>query len=651
MDESNLTQIRQEKLEKLKALGINPFPYAFDKTHTIAQALVGEGKVVKTAGRLFSFREHGNIAFADLGDETGKIQIFFKKALLGESFKQLKLLDIGDFIGVEGEVGKTIAGEISVIPTSYTLLSKSLRPLPSEWYGLKDIETRYRQRYLDLLLNPEVRERFNMRTKLISATREYLDTLGFWEVETPALQLLYGGTNAKPFTTHLNALDQDMYLRIAVELYIKRLLAGGYEKVYEIAKDFRNEGIDQTHSPEFTMIEWYEAYADYATMMDRAEGLLKFLAKKLYGHTTLQVDDQKIDIGNTWPRITMIDIMKQKLDLDVEIETEESLLAYLKKHCPDTQLAGGETKGQLIFAIFDHLIPKMLKEPTWVIDYPQEISPLSRPHRSKPGWVERYEGYIGGKEIIDGWTEITDPRVQRLAWEADQKAARKDKEEAQHVDEDFLTAMEYGMPPYGGIGVGVDRLTMLFTNTWAIKELILFPLLKGEKAKQKEEEKKSTKQALTNVLEGFMQKAEQTSLAQDFSRKIAIVVNKDLPSWQVLNTVSHISAYIGNKMDQAFDTGIAFTAKDQEKFPRNTQYPIIALGATGEQLPNLFEKVKASGLLYHVFIREMIETTNDGEIEKMLAEKDKASIEILGIGIFGPNEEVEKLTKSYSLWK
>lgn len=499
MTEDSLKEVRLEKIEKLKELGINPFPYSYNKTHTIAQARDSEGlpagrqgKVVSTAGRMMSYREHGNIAFADLLDETGRIQIFFQKKVLGEAFKNLKLLDIGDFVGVEGEVGKTVAGEISIIPTSYTLLSKSLRALPNEWYGLKDTEIRYRQRYLDLLLNPQVRERFNIRTKVISGVREYLDSLGFWEVETPALQIMYGGTNAKPFTTHLNALDQMMYLRIAVELYIKRLLAGGYEKVYEIAKDFRNEGIDNSHFPEFTMLEWYEAYVDYSVMMDRAEGLLKFLAEKLYGHTKLQVDDKTIDIGSTWPRITMIDILKEKLDLDVEKETEKGLLAYLQKNCPDVTLTGKETKGQLIFAIFDHKIPKMLKEPTWIIDYPADVSPLARPHREKPGWVERYEGYIGGKEIFDGWTEITDSRVQKAAWEKDQNAARADKEEAQHVDEDFLAAMEYGMPPYGGIGIGIDRLIMLFTNIWTIKELILFPTLKRDRI-EKEEEKEIEK--------------------------------------------------------------------------------------------------------------------------------------------------------------
>lgn len=481
MGDSELKQTRKDKLKKIKSLGWNPYRASYEKTHTVKQALSGLGNSVKTAGRLFSFREHGDIAFADLRDETGKIQIFFKKDLLGEEhFKNLKLLDIGDFIGVEGEVVKTIAGELSVAPQSYTLLTKSVLPLPGQWYGLKDIETRYRQRYLDLLLNPKVRERFNIRTKLISGVREYLDNLDFWEVETPTLQPLYGGANAKPFKTHVRALNRDVYLRIADELYLKRLIIGGYERVYEICKDFRNEGIDQSHFPEFTMIEWYEAYADYHRVMDVAEGLFKHLAKKLYGHTTLQVDENNIDIGNKWPRIEMTAILKEKLGLDVEKETVQSLKNYIEKNCQETQLVGGENKGQLIFAIFEHKIPKLLEEPTWIIDYPEEVSPLSKSHRSKPGWVERFEGYIGGKEICDGWSELTDPEIQRKRLFEDSKAARKDKEEAQQVDEDFLTAMEYGMPPLGGIGIGIDRLTMFFTNTWAIKEVVLFPTLRSD---------------------------------------------------------------------------------------------------------------------------------------------------------------------------
>ncbi len=451
-----------------------------------------EGKNVKTAGRLYSYREHGNIAFADLKDETGKIQLFFKKDVLGEEFGNLKLLDIGDFIGVEGEVGRTVKGEISIIVSKYTLLTKSLHPLPGEWYGLKDTEKRYRQRYLDLLLNPAVRERFNVRTKLVSGIREYLDSLGFWEVETPTLQPLYGGANAKPFKTHLNALDRNVYLRIADELYLKRLIVGGYERVYEICKDFRNEGIDHTHFPEFTMIEWYEAYADYHRVMDVAEGLFKHLAKKIYGHTTLQIEDEKIDIGKKWPRIEMTAVLKEKLGVDVEQASVEELVSFIKKHASDAQVVGGETKGQLIFMLFEHTIPKQLEEPTWIIDYPEDVSPLSKAHRNKPGWVERFEGYIGGREICDGWSELTDPSIQRERFAKDEKAARKDKEEAQHVDEDFLSAMEYGMPPLGGIGIGIDRLVMFFTNTWAIKEVVLFPNLRTIEEDQNKEMKDET---------------------------------------------------------------------------------------------------------------------------------------------------------------
>ena len=479
MEEIDFKKARLEKLKKLKELGINPYPPSYPKKQTISESLKSEGKAVSTAGRIFSFRTHGNIAFADLKDETGKIQIFFQKKLLGELYKNIELLDLGDFIGVEGKVVKTVAGEISIAPDSFVLLTKSLQPLPSEHFGLKDAETRYRQRYLDLLINPEVRKRFNIRTKLISGVREYLDKLGFWEVETPTLQPLYGGANAKPFKTHVNALNRDMYLRIADELYLKRLVIGGYEKVYEICKDFRNEGIDHAHFPEFTMIEWYEAYADYQKVMDVAEGLFKHLARKIYGHTTLQIEDKKIDIGNKWPRIEMSVILKEKLGLDIDKETLESLTNYAKKHCKDIQLVRGETKGQLIFAIFEHTIPKLLHEPTWIIDYPEDVSPLSKAHRSKPGWVERFEGYIGGKEICDGWSELTDPRIQRERFAADSKIARKDKEEAQHVDEDFLTAMEYGMPPLGGIGIGIDRLVMFFTNTWIVKEVMLFPNLRS----------------------------------------------------------------------------------------------------------------------------------------------------------------------------
>jgi len=476
----NIRAERLKKLEKIREIGWNPYPSSFEKKLMIGEAVKMEGQIVKTAGKLFSFRTHGNIAFADLKDESGKIQLFFKKDTLGlEVYKQLSLLDIGDYIGVEGTVAKTTAGEISIIPTSYTLLSKSLQQLPHEWFGIKDTEQRFRQRYLDLLLNPEVRERFNIRTKVLRFMREYLDGLGFWEVETPIFHPLYGGANAKPFTTHYNALGQDMYLRIAFELYLKRLISGGYERVYEIGRDFRNEGFDRSHSPEFTMIEWYEAYADYHRVMDVTEGLFKHLAHKLNGSPKMKIDEKEIDLSGKWPRITMAAIMQKELNLEVETATQEELLAYCSTH--KIELIGGETKGQLIFAIFEHTIPEKLIGPIWIIDYPEDVSPLSKSHPTKKGWVERFEGYIAGKEICDGWSELTDPLIQRQRFENDQKASRKDKSEAQQVDEDFITSMEFGMPPMGGIGIGIERLTMFFTNTWAIREVMLFPTLKVEK--------------------------------------------------------------------------------------------------------------------------------------------------------------------------
>lgn len=473
----NLREERLKKLEKIREIGWNPYPSSYEKMQMISETREMEGKEVKTAGKLFSFRTHGNIAFADLKDESGKIQLFFKKDTLGvEAYKQLTLLDIGDYIGVEGTVMKTTAGELSIMPTKYTLLSKSLQQLPHEWFGIKDTEQRFRQRYLDLLLNPEVRDRFNTRTKILRHMREYLDGLGFWEVETPIFHPLYGGANAKPFMTHYNALGQDMYLRIAFELYLKRLISGGYERVYEIGRDFRNEGFDRSHSPEFTMIEWYEAYANYHRVMDVTEGLFKHLAQKLNGSSKMKIDEREIDLSGKWPRITMSDIMKKELGLEVETATQDELLTYCSSH--KIELIGGETKGQIIFAIFEHTIPEKLIEPIWIIDYPEDVSPLSKNHPTKPGWVERFEGYIAGKEICDGWSELTDPLIQRQRFENDQKASRKDKSEAQQVDEDFITSMEFGMPPMGGIGIGIERLTMFFTNTWAIREVMLFPTLK-----------------------------------------------------------------------------------------------------------------------------------------------------------------------------
>ncbi|BCX14716.1 MAG: lysine--tRNA ligase [Patescibacteria group bacterium] len=485
---ARIEKIRSDRLNKKEELvrsGINPYPSSISitgKRITISQARDSMGKEVLVSGRIRAIRIHGGASFLDLEDFSGKIQLLFQKNVLLDSYNQIELFDTGDFLAAKGEVIKTQAGEITVRVSEFQFLSKALRPLPSSWYGLKDVEERYRKRYLDLLLNPEVKERFLIRTKLVREIRNYLDNLGFQEVETPTLQPLYGGANAKPFKTHLNALDCDMYLRIADELYLKRLIVGGYEKVYEICKDFRNEGMDLTHNPEFTMIEYYEAYADYHRVMDVTEGLFKHLAKAIFGKMKIKVGDKEIDISKKWPRIKMVDVIRDKIGLDVLIEDEKTLADYCRKN--EIELVGGENKGQLIYTIFEHKVTDLLIDPVWVIDYPRAVSPLSKAKEDNSEWVERFEGYVGGKEICDGWSELNDPLVQRERFEVDVKLARKDREEAQQVDEDFLEAMEYGMPPIGGIGIGIDRLTMFFTNTWSIKEVILFPTMRPVKRKK-----------------------------------------------------------------------------------------------------------------------------------------------------------------------
>lgn len=476
---TDLREVRIKKLEALKECGVEPYPQYVKRTHTIAQARLLEGQTVRVSGRVTGKRGHGKMQFFDLQDESGKIQVVAKVDLLPpEAFQLLELLDIADFILVGGEVGKTTAGEISIFANSLEIISKSLRPLPDQWHGLKDIEERYRKRYLDMLLNPQVKKVLDSRWSIEKAIRSFLWGEGYTEVETPILQPLYGGTNARPFITHMNALDTDFYLRVAPELYLKRLIVGGYERIFEIARNFRNEGIDQTHQPEFTMMEFYEAYADYQRIMDLAEGLIKHCAQAVNNSYLLKIDEREIDISQKWQRITVDEAMLQYEGIVWDEITEEEVKDLLKKH--QITVAGTWTKNKGLFALYDHLVTPKLIEPTWVIDYPRDVSPLSREHRSKADRVERFEGYVGGKEILDGWTEIVNGLEQRSRFEQEQRNLKAGDAEAQPLDEDFITALEHGCPPLGGIGIGIDRLVMLLTNTWAIKEVIAFPTLRPE---------------------------------------------------------------------------------------------------------------------------------------------------------------------------
>lgn len=486
-----IIQVRKDKLKKIEEMGVNPFPPIFEKSDSVGECKNLLGKSVRTAGRLMSLRTHGKVTFADLKDETGKIQLMLKEDELGnQKYKFLDLIDIGDHLGVSGTVINSQTGETTISVGNYELLAKSLRPLPSQWYGFKNEEEKYRKRYLDMLLNDEVKKNLDTRWLLERKIREFLWSQKFVEVETPILQNLYGGTNAKPFTTHLNALDQDMYLRVAPELYLKRLIVGGYERVFEIARNFRNEGMDQVHQPEFTMLEWYITYADYFTVMNLVEEMMKFLAKEILGTTMISIKNKKIEIGNPWPKLTMKEAVKQYLQIDWDKISDKDLSEELKRN--GVKVTGVSSRNKNLFSLFDHLVTEKLDGPVWIIDYPREVSPLSKEHRNDPeNFVERFEGYMAGEEIFDGWSEITSGIEQRKRFENEQKNMKAGDSEAQPLDEDFLETLEYGMPPLGGIGFGIDRLTMLFTQTEGIRDVIAFPLLRPEKKSQNNEVKKT----------------------------------------------------------------------------------------------------------------------------------------------------------------
>jgi len=491
---NQLMRIRREKLQKIREMGFNPYPYEFVQTHKSADIKEHfddlEEKEVSIAGRLMSVRLMGKAAFCHIQDEQGRIQAYVRKNEVGdEVFELFKILDIGDHVGITGLVFKTRTGEISVFAKELTLLSKSLRPLPivkeKEEDGQKvvydqfaDKELRYRQRYVDLVVNPEVKEVFIKRSRIISAIRDFLDSHDFLEVETPILQPIYGGAAARPFVTHHNALDIKLYLRIADELYLKRLIAGGFDRVYEISKDFRNEGMDRFHNPEFTMLELYAAYKDYKWMMEFVEQLFGHVAQKVSGSTKLQFGEHEIDLQPPWRRLTMYDAIKEFTGVDISAMDEKSLRATADKL--HIELSPEMGSGKIIDEIFGELVEPKLIQPTFIMDYPLEMSPLAKKHRENPRIVERFEPIIGGKEVANAFSELNDPIDQKERFEDQLKLKARGDLEAQEMDEDYIRALEIGMPPTAGLGIGIDRLIMLFTGQSSIRDVILFPQMRPE---------------------------------------------------------------------------------------------------------------------------------------------------------------------------
>jgi lysyl-tRNA synthetase class 2 len=483
--ESDLIAERREKMERLREAGVEPFPHSYpDRVEiaTVREAHQGLGAGEETdsryrvAGRLVARRGHGGAAFLDLVDSSGRIQLHARSDVLrDDSFERLVGLDLGDILGAEGIVFATKRGELSIRVERWTLLAKSLRPPPDKYHGLEDVETRYRHRELDLAANPEVRGLFAKRARAVTAVRRWLDERGFLEVETPVLQPLYGGALARPFVTHHNALDRDLYLRIATELYLKRCIVGGIDRVYELGKDFRNEGISHKHNPEFTMIEWYEAYADYSDAAERLEQLVAYVAQQVLGTTKVERDGVEIELAPPWRRLTLREAIRERTGIDIAAHPTREALAEAMSSEPDP----AEGWGKLVDGLLSKQVEPSLTQPTFVLDYPVEMSPFAKAHRSEAGLVERWEAFAGGIEIANAFTELNDPDEQRRRFEAQHVEQERGDEEVQPYDENFVEALEQGMPPTGGVGLGIDRLVMLLTGASSLREVVLFPAMRN----------------------------------------------------------------------------------------------------------------------------------------------------------------------------
>ncbi len=490
MEENEQIRIRKERLAELRASGVSPYVNKYKPSHRLGDLIAEYGKKspevleieglnISVAGRAMSIRAHGKTMFAHIQDGTGKIQLFIKKDEVGEDeYAQIKKLDIGDILGAEGTLFFTRTGEFSLRVSKVSLLSKSLRPLPEKWHGLKDVETRYRQRYVDLMVNPDVREVFKKRAKVIASIRSFLDDMDFLEVETPMMQPIPGGAAAKPFVTHHNALDMDLYLRVAPELYLKRLIVGGYDRVYEINRSFRNEGISTQHNPEFTMLEFYWAYADYNDLMDLTEKMLPQIAENSVGSTQLKWGDETIDLSGKWKRISFFNALVEIGNVPEDITKDyDKAKNYLKEKL-GVSTSKTEKGAKVVEKLFEVTVEPKLIQPTFIYDFPTEISPLSKKKEDDPSLVERFELYIGKMEIANAFTELNDPEDQHERFMEQVRMRESGDAEALMMDEDYVRALEYGMPPTAGEGIGIDRLTMLLTNNESIREVILFPQLK-----------------------------------------------------------------------------------------------------------------------------------------------------------------------------
>lgn len=653
MEESktNLSVLRKQRIDKiakLKILGINPYPSKPQKEHNIGDILTDyskfEDKYVYITGRLMSWREHGQLIFGHVTDESGRIQLYIKSDTIHKTsevnqslgWDDLNLVDIGDFIQAEGNVTKTKTGEISILVKRFRIISKSLRPLPDKWKGITDKEIRYRRRYLDLAMSSDVRDLFKRKSKFWLTVREFLKEKGFIEVETPVLELKTGGADARPFITYHNDLGLNLYMRISTELYQKRLIGGGFEKIFTLGPNFRNEGVDDEHVQEYTALEWYWAYADYKDNMKLTADLLQFIALKVYGKTKFTTRGLTFDLSDEWKEIDYYEIIRERFGIDIFKDDESKMLEVLKKE--GVKLPGVINRNRLIDNLWKQ-IRKTIAGPAFLINEPKFMSPLAKSKPDNIELTERYHIIIAGSELGNGYSEINDPIDQLDRFLEQEKARLEGDDESQMLDIDFVEMLEYGMPPTSGFGMS-ERVFWYFEDVSA-REGTLFPLMKSEVDH-------TTKDIYGDILET---KTIKKKIKKDFSKKIALVLNKDLLGWQLNNTISQLSMCIGNKLSIKADDLEKFETSDSKELPPILNFPVVSLSAKPSQFHDLIAALNEEKLIFSVYTEDMIKFSDDEELKKIIKTKEFLNLKIFGVGIFGDNDKVNRLTKKFSLWK
>ena len=655
--------LRLQKTQKLRDIGIDPFPSIARKTHSNSEItndfLILENKEVTVIGRLINWREHGKIIFGEIRDQSGTLQLYIKEDELIKisaenlSFDELGLIDIGDFIVATGIVTKTQKGEISVLPKHIKIASKSIRPIPNDF---KDKEERFRRRYVDMNVNTEIVKMFERKAKFWEAHREFLNSRGFFEVNIPILEHVPGGGDAVPFVTHMNAIHEDFFLRISHELPLKRLIGGGFEKVYDIGARFRNEGLSDEHLPEHVAMEFYWAYANWEDGMKLIQDLFNFVIKKTYnGKTNFNIKGFEVSFDGEWERIDFNQIMKERFGIDdiytIDLKTVKSLLTENNIDFDDSTINIPRGVDSLW-----KLIRKTVAGPAFLVNHPKYLSPLQKPSLKNPNIVERCQPIIAGSELGNGWSELNDPVEQYDRFIEQQELRNSGDDEAQWLDIDYVEMLEYGMPPTFGWGHS-ERVFWFLENVTA-KEGVPFPAMKRFTSETTKKIYPEVVELIEHAHSSVSQKAEskkEKTIEQDFNNKIIIVVNRELELWQISNTIAHISAYIGNILTDKFSTGESFITKDEIKYPRNSQYPIVILSAKSGQMSNFMSTVKKSAedknLLWHGFLREMLDMSKDSDIQELLNNKNESDLEYLGIGLFGNSDILKKLTTKFSLFK